>query len=300
MSRIYEALRRAELERKTSPVSHIKREDETAASSEPGNAIQAEWCAEPWLFRQHKWTPCAATLPAIAERGAAVEQFRTLRSQLFMRRLHHTLKTILISSGMAEEGKSFVASNLAITMARNKDGRVLLIDADLRRSCLHRILGAPCSPGLADYLRGTADLPQILQACADAGKQGSGEFFKELMFIPAGECCDDASELISNSRLEQLIVKVSPRFDWIITDAPPVLAVTDAVDLARAADGVILVARQSVTPYDVAQRALEAFKDSSVLGFVLNGATHMRSANYYDSYYGPRKTSPEKRSRVER
>jgi capsular exopolysaccharide synthesis family protein len=300
MSRIYEALRRAELERSSPPFAHIRRDTDFAAVSEPESVIQTELSADPWHTRQYDWTPTVASLPALAERGACIEQFRALRSQLFLQRLHKNLKTILISSGMAQEGKSFVASNLAITLARNNEGRVLLIDADLRRSSLQATLGAPRSPGLAEYLRGTAELPQILQKCADHAQQGPGQFLKELTFIPAGECSEDAAELIGDRRLEQLIVKVSPRFDWIIVDAPPVLAVTDAVDLARAADAVILVARQAVTPYDVAQRALNAFSNSTVLGFVLNAATRMRGTGYYDSYYGPRKTSPDKRVRAER
>jgi protein-tyrosine kinase len=95
-----------------------------------------------------------ASCQLLADRGAGVEQFRRLRSHVYQARYEAPLKTILIASGMPSEGKSFIAANLAISLARNSIHNILLIDGDLRRPTLHDLLGAPNSPGLADYLDG--------------------------------------------------------------------------------------------------------------------------------------------------
>ncbi len=99
---------------------------------------------------------CTA-FPTLTDRGAGVEQFRRLRSHVYQAHSEAPLKTILIASGMPSEGKSFVAANLAMSMARNSVNNILLIDGDLRRPTLHNLLGAPNTPGLSDYLQGTAE-----------------------------------------------------------------------------------------------------------------------------------------------
>jgi protein-tyrosine kinase len=93
-----------------------------------------------------------AFLPTLGDRGESIEQFRGLRSQIYQFRDQAPLKTILVSSGVPAEGKTFVAANLAISLARNKNNSVLLIDGDLRSPSLHAILGAPDIPGLTEYL----------------------------------------------------------------------------------------------------------------------------------------------------
>ena len=88
-----------------------------------------------------------------------MEQFRSLRSRIFELRDISPLKTILVSSGLPQEGKSFVSTNLALSLARHKNSKVLLIDGDMRRYTLHQILGCESHPGLADYLAGKASMP---------------------------------------------------------------------------------------------------------------------------------------------
>ena len=134
------------------------------------------------------------------------------------------LKTILIASGMPSEGKSFVAANLAMSLARNSVNNILLIDGDMRRPTLHELLGAPNSPGLSDYLEGTVDLMDIMQRdrspklTDDAGVDS----ISNLTFIPSGKSSDNSSELVANHRIEELIATVSPHFNWILIDSPPV------------------------------------------------------------------------------
>jgi capsular exopolysaccharide synthesis family protein len=290
MSRIFEALQRADLERKAAPGT----EDDLFA--EPA-AIAAEPVAPPDgsdllpAANRHAWKPAIASFPTLADSGSSVEQFRSLRSRIYQARLEGNLKTVLISSGMPSEGKSFVAANLAMSLARNSVTNILLIDGDLRRPTLHTLLGAPNEPGLTEYLSGTAELGDILQ-CEQSprpGETAGPASVSNLTFISAGKCGDNSSELVAHRRLEELIAALSPHFDWILIDSPPVLAVTDAVELSRVADGVLLIARGARTPFAVAQRAQATFSKSRILGFVLNDLKEMprRGYNYYDYYRAP-------------
>ena len=286
MSRIYDALQRAELERKTA------QDAEPAEIADPlvdpgveelppvRDDISLEGIA------RLPWNPSMDYLPTLGDRGESIEQFRGLRSQIYQFRDQGPLKTILVSSGMPAEGKSFVVTNLAISLARNKNNRILLIDADLRGPSLHTVLGAPKTPGLTEYLAGTAEVRDILQRNQKphVGDAGPARSIPNLTFIPAGAGGDNSSELVANHRIEELIATLAPHFDWILIDTPPALAFADAVDIAHAADAVLLVARAATTPYDVAQRVQAAFSNSRILGFVLNAVTDApRNTSYY--YY---------------
>ena len=204
------------------------------------------------------------------------EQFRTLRSRLYQMRSNQPLRTLLVTSSIPTEGKTFVTSNLAQAIVRQPDRRALIIDADLRRSRLHVPLGAPSSPGLTDYLRGTADMISIIQQ----GEEGN------LCFIPGGDEVTNPSELIANGRMKMLLDRLAPIFDWIILDSPPCLLVADASMLADLCDGVLLVTRAGVTPAATAQRACQELRGRNVVGVVLNAMqdSHKYHSDYY--YYG--------------
>jgi capsular exopolysaccharide synthesis family protein len=239
---------------------------------------------------RHPWNPVVQSFPTLADRGAGVEQFRALRSHVYQARYETPLKTILIASGMPSEGKSFVAANLAISLARNSIHNILLIDGDLRRPTLHARLGAPNSVGLSDYLDGNAEVLDIMQRDLDRNKEEGANTrnLGNLTFISSGKSTDHSTELLASERMKELITTVAPHFDWIVIDAPPVLAVTDAVELSHSADAVMLVVRGGKTPYEVAQRAQVAFESTRILGFVLNDVkdapktgTYAYNYNYY-------------------
>jgi protein-tyrosine kinase len=232
------------------------------------------------------WTPSFDRLPALLQRGPAVEQFRSLRSRLFELRDVSPLKSILISSGLPQEGKSYVSANLALSLARHKNSKVLLIDGDMRRYSMHQLLGCEAQPGLADYLGGKASIVEVMQRAEQTSFVTESKIpaiLPNLTFIAGGNGGDRAADLSGSPRFGELIRLVSPHFDWIIVDSSPVLPVSDAVNLARSCDGVLLVARGGVTKYPVAQRAQSELKASKILGFVLN-AVH--EAPQVGSYYG--------------
>jgi capsular exopolysaccharide synthesis family protein len=290
MSRIYDALQRASLERKAAQEAGAAEIPEPFVV--PG--VEDLPAAHPDVIleniAQPEWNPSLPFFPTLEDRGEGVEQFRGLRSQIYQFRDQIALKTILVGSGVPGEGKTFVAANLALSLARNENHRVLLIDADLRKPALHTLLGAPNTLGLTEYLAGGAEVNDILQRNRNSRVTEAGRVhcIPSLTFISGGSSAANASELAANHRIEELIAILSPHFDWILMDSPPVLAVADAIDLARAADAVLLVARGAVTPFDVAQRAQAAFSNSRILGFVLNAVKDAppNTSYSYPYYYG--------------
>ena len=222
--------------------------------------------------------------------------FASLRSRLYELRDARPLKTILVTSGLPQEGKSFVATNLALALARNKTGRVLLIDGDMRRYTVHQLLGCDSDPGLADYLAGRSSLLEVMQrnslstvpASSDGKPSSSAAIvMPPLTFIAGGNGGDRAADLSNNHRFEELIHASAPLFDWIIVDSSPVLPVSDAVNLSRACDGVLIVARSGVTQFEDAQRTQAELKAANVLGVVLNAVTDAPQAGTYYGYgYG--------------
>jgi capsular exopolysaccharide synthesis family protein len=199
----------------------------------------------------------------------------------------NTLKSIMISSGLPQEGKSFVAANLAISFARHKAGRVLLIDGDMRRATQHKLFGCPQGPGLTEYLSGNASITEVMQRpLLDRPDCPIPHGLASLTVIAAGMEHDKAADLSGNHRFDRLIAAAAPHFDWIVVDSSPVNLVSDGVNLARACDAVLLVARGGVTKYPVAQRALAELKASKVLGFVLNAVKNPPIAGGYYGYDG--------------
>lgn len=230
------------------------------------------------------WKPSLEDLPSLQPRTSAAEQFRRLRSRLLEYRAQHALKTILMSSALPQEGKSFVAANLAVGLNQHRGTRVLLIDGDMRRYSLQRYLGCSHQPGLADYLAGTAQPEEVMQRADDATLQ---EFpgLAHLSVIPGGGMTEHVTDLSEDSRFGKLIEYATPLFDWIVVDSSPVTLVSDAVNLARHCDGVLLVVRAGVTRYLEAQKAQMELQASNLIGVVLNAVEDRPAPTYYG--YGP-------------
>ncbi len=292
MSRIHDALKRAEQERATSTGTHVEPTfDQPEFQHEPQpeglpplppsastvmSTMTSGFNYESLLARspQTEWTPDARTMLFFQEDDSRLgaEEFRTLRSRLYQIREKMPLKRLMVTSALPKEGKSFVAANLAQVMVRQHGRRALLIDADLRNPGTQ-------SPGLADYLLGECDEFGAIQ-------RGPME---NLFFMPAGRTVGSAPELLSNGRLKMFLQRVEPLFDWIIMDTSPVIPVSDATLVAASSDGILMVVRSNSTPSDLARRAREEFPDKLLLGVVLNGAPsgkHADSKYYYGEVVG--------------
>jgi protein-tyrosine kinase len=294
MSRLHEALRRAEQEKpgdRGSPVADVPLPDGPANAGVDRMSTATE-CRppEPQLSEQlpiddlavrcvrAEWRPDAALLTfRPGQERIGEEQFRSLRSRLYQARQRQPLQKLLVSSAAAAEGKTFVCGNLAQVIVRQRDRRVLLIDADLRAPRMHKLLGAPASPGLTDYLCGNAQECAIVQRGAIEG----------LFFIPAGTLVPNPAELLGNGRFQALLTRLSGAFEWVIIDSPPAVPVSDASVLAEWADGVLLVVKAAQTPLALVQKAKEELQHRPLLGVVLNRVDpHSGYASYYAKYEG--------------
>jgi protein-tyrosine kinase len=291
MSRIHDALKKAEMERAEiqsggvhPPFSVVPgtaapgfREDNSIPGGNGTDAAISSFGLESLLAKssQEKWNPDPATMLFLNgdDNKRGTEEFRTLRSRLYNAREKMPLKSLLITSALPKEGKSFTSANLAQVLVRQHGRRVLLIDADLRAPRLHLMLGTTSVPGLSDYLQGRCEEFPVMQ-------RGPLE---NLFFIPSGTPIDDPSELVGNGRLKVLLHRVGLLFDWIIVDSPPAVPVSDSGVLAKACDGVLIVVRSNSTPFEAARKAREEFPDQSLVGMVLNGTSN--GAEPYSRYY---------------
>lgn len=299
MSRIHEALKKAEQERMENPstivappieempMAPVVPERPTIASAAAvARAVKAstEMSVEETQLTQSNllvqcakpdWKPDTDSMLFLdndVHHGVGMEEFRTLRSRLYRIREQRPLKTILVGSALPAEGKSFVSANLAQILSRQHGRKALLIDGDLRAPRLHKYFGAPLSPGLGEYLRGDATEFEVMQ-------QSPSE---NLFFIPGGTTVGTPAELVSNGRIKTLIDRVSGMFDWIVIDSSPILPVSDAGLLSQYCDGVLMVVLAAKTPSEMAQRACKEFKDRPLLGVVLN---RVKAGSHYGSYY---------------
>ena len=236
---------------------------------------KVEWCFEP-------------RFSVFADEGnhrAGAEKFRTLRSRLYQISATRPVRRLLLTSSVPQEGKTFVAANLAQSIIRQADRRVLLIDADLRASRLNLTLGTKNEPGLSDYLLGEAAITKVLQV----GEE------RNLCFIPGGKLVSNPSELLHSQKMKSLLERMGQMFDWVIVDSPPAIAVHDASILADMCDGVLFVVRAGATDFEAAQKAAAEFSDSKLLGVILNRAEKRETyAAYYYGYSGDSDKDGEK------
>jgi capsular exopolysaccharide synthesis family protein len=211
-------------------------------------------------------------------RSPAAEAFRTLRTAILFSAPGAPPKVILVTSAGAGEGKTVSSVNLATSLAE-AGSRVLLLDGDLRRPGCHRALGLENDRGLSNFLAGQADLGSVIHAL-DAPR---------VFFVPAGPAAPNPAELVGSARMRDTLEELRGAYDFIILDSPPVLPVTDAVVLAREADGVVLVVKGDDTPRELVRRARDLLMQANthLLGAVVNNVDVGWGGVYlYNRYYG--------------
>lgn len=211
-------------------------------------------------------------------REAPAEEFRTLRTRLNHLQTLQPLHTLVVTSASPAEGKSFTAANLALTQAQLADKRVLLADFDFRRPTVDKTFQIPISPGMTNYLQGTASLGDILMRVNDSN----------LYLMTAGDAVPNPLELLNLRECQSLISELRSHFDWVIIDSPPLLFAADGNLLATMCDGTVLVVRIGTTTFDSVTRALQSLCENNVLGIVVNGARRgelYSKYTYYHDYY---------------
>ncbi|MFO7664742.1 MAG: CpsD/CapB family tyrosine-protein kinase [Chloroflexota bacterium] len=214
------------------------------------------------------------TLVTITDpRSPASEAYRTLRTNLSFYSVDNPLRTLVVTSPAPNEGKSTTVSNLAVTMAQS-GRRTILVDCDLRRPTLHELFNLPISPGLTNL---------VLDEVTDPPLQQTG--IENLWLLSSGPTPPNPADMLGTKRLDQVIAGLLTQADFILFDAPPVMAASDATILGAKSDGVLLVIRAGKTRRDQSKRASELLERAKVrvVGVALTNAP---KDSVIGEYYG--------------
>jgi capsular exopolysaccharide synthesis family protein len=192
-------------------------------------------------------------------RGMAAEQFRVLRYRL-EGLAAAGIRSLAFTSAQSGEGKTTTVVNTAITLAKGGKNRVALVDADLRRPNVARMMGLKARDGLCDVVAGRVPLGNCLWRFGQ----------DELFVLPAGQVPDDLTQTLYDLRLSAVLHELKQRFDFVLVDTPPVLPLADAPTLCRALDGAVMVVRAGSTAGEVVAAAIDSLHGVTVHGLVLN------------------------------
>lgn len=208
---------------------------------------------------------------------AVVEAYKTIRTNLTFLLASSDTKVFGITSPEAGEGKSTTSVNMAIAFSQLGD-KVLLIDADMRRSSIHKKLKIENNIGLSNILAGFNEYKEVITHVSDT-----------FDVIAAGQAPPNPSELLGSARFKELVETVGKEYSYVIIDTPPVDVVTDALVIAPQTAGLVLVVKDQVTPTDSIARAIEAakFANINILGAIMNAANPKSGGGYRK--YGYRK-----------
>jgi protein-tyrosine kinase len=281
MSRVHDALRRAEQSGLLSPPANRPSETRTngTATIDPGPNLAG-------LLEQVQEVPFRTATDSLLidvsrPHEAPMEEFRTLRTRLNHMKSLQPIHTLVVTSPSPAEGKSLSAANLALAEAHLAGNMTLLADFDFRRPIIHTLFGVDRSPGITDYLLGKVPLHQALRRVAGTN----------LYIMPAGEAVINPLELLNLREVKLLLDRLPSLFHWIILDSPPLLFAADANLLSTLCHGTLLVVRIGHTTIDSVTRAMQSLCNNNVLGIVVNGARRgelYSKYTYYHSYYTPK------------
>jgi succinoglycan biosynthesis transport protein ExoP len=205
------------------------------------------------------------------------EAYRVLRTNLIFSSAETTGRVLLVSSANPGEGKTTTVANLVAALGEN-GGRVLAVDADLRRPTLHQHFGVAKTPGLSDVIVAKCQPSQAVQSTR----------FRGLSILPCGYVPPNPTELLASASMRELIATLRKRYDFIVIDAPPILAMADAAVICPHVDGVVLVVWAENCTRPAVQRAVDQVTrvGGKLIGVVLNKVDLERNSYYYSQYYG--------------
>ncbi len=204
------------------------------------------------------------------------EYYRTIRTSIMFSAAGKPMKCIAVTSAMAQEGKTSIVSNLAVSFSQLNQ-KVLLIEADLRRPRLHEIFKVRRIKGMSNYLAGQTPLIEAAQASP----------IENIWVLPCGPLPPNPAELLNSPKMKDLIDEAKQIFDVVLIDTPPLLAVVDPLIVASTADGVALVVQANKTARKPFARAVEELRRSNarIIGVILNDVRMTRQDFYYRNYY---------------
>jgi protein-tyrosine kinase len=275
MSRLYESLKRAEMEHR--PPTEAGQEPVHPANFLKGlviEPVELEGTSSASIY-----VAPGSRLAAVADpKGFSAEKFRALATRLENLRNERDLKSLLVTSGVMNDGKTLVTGNLAVTLAKQSGVRVLVVEGDLHRPALTSLLGLTRLRGLTHWWSGHDDniAPYICKL-----EQ------LPLWFLSAGESFDHPSQILQSARFAETFARLAGSFDWIIVDSTPLLPTVDVNLWARLVDGMLLVVRAGATPVKALKKGLASLDNPKLVGVVLNEATDFDQSKYSDQYCIP-------------
>ena len=217
------------------------------------------------------------------ERTLGAEKIRVLSSRLRNMQQQRSLKKLLITSTMRDEGKSMVSANLAITLARSRQ-RTLLIDGDIRQRSLEHLLEVPGIAGLTDCWAKRNEVTKYLRRA---------EKFP-LWFLSAGTPQEQPLEMLQSQRMMELLTEIEGLFDWVIIDSPPMLPLADSGVWSALADGMLFVVREGKTPKKALAQVLQSIDKSKIVGVLMNDCSKAGHEYYYQYPPSAPQSSPSK------
>jgi succinoglycan biosynthesis transport protein ExoP len=217
----------------------------------------------------------------------ASEAFRALRTRMQLLRFDKDLKTFLVTSSAPQEGKTLIAINLAGSFAQ-AGKKTLIVDCDLRKPRVQELFKVKRIPGLIDYLFGHISLDEVTH---------KGEI-NNLDYITCGTIPPNPAEMLESEPMREFLTNMREKYDVLILDSPPIIAVTDSEILATMVDGTILVVSADTTEFDLMEKSVEMMKKdkSSFLGTVLNNFSYKSGYGSYYKYYYYYSENSEKRT----
>ena len=280
MSRLYETLRRME--------SHGDRVNSVqSAALQPFELIKnamaepTEMDASPTAKVEIADT--SRLVSFVDSRGLGAEKFRALVTRLERQRKERDLRSLQITSAVGSEGKTLVAGNLAVTLARHTGARVLLVEGDLHRPMLASLFGLREVRGIGEWWNARDEKERISQYVYRLNEI-------PLYFLGAGKLTDPPSQILQSARFAETFVRLANWFDWVVVDSTPILPLIDANLWSRLVDGTLLVVREGVTPVRALKKSIEMLDKPDLLGIVLNESSEFDHTNYTDQYYALTRT----------
>ncbi len=219
-----------------------------------------------------------ALVTGLEPQSIEAEQFRLLKNNILFPEKGNPPKSIMVTSFSPSEGKSFVAANLAISIAQNIDEYVLLLDCDLRSPSIHHLFGLEDGPGLSEYLSAGNPLSYFMVKT----------FLDKLTILPAGGIPANPSELLSSDRMKRLIHEIKSRYEdrYIIFDTPPPHLTSETNAISRQVDGIVIVIQQGKTRKKDVLALIDIYGKEKILGVVCNFARKRTGYGYGYGRYG--------------
>jgi exopolysaccharide/PEP-CTERM locus tyrosine autokinase len=272
MSKIEKALERAKAMRQEEmpPVREVK----PAPVKTPSEALAKQCvytetktvCLNKGHLEKHR-------VMTLVDNPDVIDHYNLLRTQVLLRTREKGHNTIMVTSVLDGEGKTVTAINLAVSIAREVEQTVLLVDTDLRHPRVHRYLGCNTETGLSDYLQKDVPVSELL---INPG-------LDKMVVLPAGKPLIGSTEILGSPKMQKLIDEMKRRYPerYVIVDSPPLLTVPDALVCSSYVDGVIIVVEAGRTPKDQIRKAVDLLEDKNILGLVMNRA----EGSHYGYYY---------------